>query len=171
MKLHFSFTTEGYEQTIGNFLGLIEHIEEYGVSHRWNSCSYYETEILVSHNCFIPGHDFKGKVFYDIVFEEDPKNVFVEVKNDSDPEMLSGISTEGIEIFTQFNNLDFDKIRYSKYKRPTVIDIFTNPEDPENQLYGFCVDKIKFDQILEINVMYNNDYNLEVIKTIYKKEI
>jgi hypothetical protein len=171
MKLHFSFNVEDYEKTSDDLLGIIEHIEEYGVEYRWNSCSYYGTEILISNQCFIPGYTYEGKVFYDIVFEEDPKNVFVEVKNDSNPEMLNGISTEGIEIFTQFNNLDFDKIRYSKYKRPTVIDIFTNPGDPENELYGFCVDKIKFDQILEINIMYTSRVKLEVIKNIYKKEI
>jgi len=178
MKLHFSFDTKNYECAENKYLGIIEHIKKYGVNHLWNSCSYFGTEILISNYCFIPEYTYRSKIFYDIIFEEDPKNVFIEVKNDSDPEMIDGISIKGIKIFNNFNDLDFDTIRLNKHKRPNIIDIFIDPENLENEIYGFCVDKINFEQILEINIMYyndkycdNNDIDLEIIKTIYKKGI
>jgi hypothetical protein len=172
VKLHFSFTTEGYENSFNDYpTDIKDYIEKHGVNHRWNSCSYFGTEILVSNLCFIPGYDYEEKIFYNIIFEEDPKNVFVEVKNNTDPRVLCGISTEGIELFNQFNNLDLDTIRYGVYERPNMVDIFIDPLNTQNEIYGFCVDKIKFDQILEINIMYTSRVKLEVIKTIYKKEI
>lgn len=170
MKLHFSFSTIEFEEEYDDIKSLLDGLKNI---HKLNSCNYWEKEILIYHDVMIPGLVYIGKVFYDIIFEEDPKNVFVEVYNDTNPKMLTGISKKGIDLFTSFNRIKSSPIvefgHFVSYNRVSADNIFKYPENTNNELYGFCVDKIDFDQILEINVMYFNGKDSEVIKQIYKK--
>lgn len=171
MILHFSFSTIEFENLHDDIKSMIYDFKSNGISHKLNSCGYHKKEILVSNSIFIPNIVYIGKVFYDIVFEEDPKNIFIEVFNDTDPKILTGISKKGIKEFNSYNRIKGSPIidfnNFVSMNRVSVDKLFKDPEDVNNELYGFCVDKIDFKQILEINIMYFNGKDSEVIKQIY----
>jgi len=165
MILHFAFSTIEFERTIEDDIDdIMEIFNIDNIFPKLNSCDYNgdKNEILISNDIFIPRLVYNGKIFYDIMFEEDPKNVFIETYNDTDPEMLTGISEKGISLFNNFNN----GVKIS----PSVNDLFINPKDPNNEIYGFCVRDIKLSQVLEFNIMWFNGEDSREIKQIYKRD-
>lgn len=162
MILNFSFLPEVFEIENMDDSSIVNFIKKHGVKASWNTCDYLNNEILVSNQIIIPNCPYGGKVFYNIMFYEKSHNVFVERLNkDNFPQHIDGISDDGIKLWNDFNK--DPKV----LNRPSAYEIFENPDSKKNLVFGFCVDKIEFYQILEINVMYFNGKTNEIIKGVY----
>ena len=100
-----------------------------------------------------------------IIFEKFLDEIFIEYLNDTSPDMLGFLTTDGVNMYNQFTQDVFQLtwIKKRTIKSPSLFDLPKINND--YFLYGFAVRDIKPNEIKEVRINYiNHERNIETLK-------